>query len=295
MVSSANQVAIAGSLPLSPDRASGAAPASDPAATSTTANLVVASIVGPTSQNTAPAPGSGGQRSASSNSTGPVIADRASSSRNANDASAELSYPGASRPANVVALPLATTPDGVSDPVRGLFPTEGGNRQVRTDSLASALAEVYRGNTQPLAPILGAPLSFANGDAGRSRLPDDGDAEALSPWVRAGPLTIAQMLEQLEDTPYEVDRLAENLPLDPSSMGQVIAQYLDEVDGLAGILTDLLTSARLRPWLHGAALVALGSVLAHRLRRKAQSDARASSGREEPGSPWLLDLHLEET
>jgi hypothetical protein len=130
---------------------------------------------------------------------------------------------------------------------------------------------------------------------GRSRLPEDGDEAALDPWARARALTIAQMLEQLEDSPRELDQLAENLPLDTSSMGQAVEQYLDEVDGLAGILTDLLTSERLRPWLHGAALVAVGCVLAHRLRRKAKSDARDNAGRDEPECPWLLDPHLEET
>jgi hypothetical protein len=107
-------------------------------------------------------------------------------------------------------------------------------------------------------------------------------------------MTIAQLLEQLEDSPHEVDVLAESLPLDRTAMEQAIEQYLDQVDGLGGILADLLTSEHLRPWLHGAALVALSAVLAHRLRRKAKSNARDSVARYEPGSPWLLDPHLEE-
>jgi hypothetical protein len=78
-------------------------------------------------------------------------------------------------------------------------------------------------------------------------------------------------------------------------VAQAIEQYLDQADGLGGILADLLTSERLRPWLHGAALVAVGSVLTHRLRRKAKSDARDSAGKYEPESSWLLDLNLEET
>jgi hypothetical protein len=108
-------------------------------------------------------------------------------------------------------------------------------------------------------------------------------------------MAIAQMLEQLEDSPHEADVLAESIPLDRTAMEQAIEQYLDQVDGLGGILADLLTSEHLRPWLHGAALVAVGTVLAHRLRRKAKSDARESPGRYQPGSPWLLDPHLEET
>jgi hypothetical protein len=224
-----------------------------------------------------------------------VITERPSGSHKANDASAELSYSGASGPTSVVALPIAPVPttSDVSDPIRELFHNESGKGNSRTDSLASALTETYRGNSQPSPP----PAVYSvNLDPGRSRLPDDGDEQtALSPWARAAALTIAQMLEQLEDSPHDVDLLAENLPLEGASMEHAIEHYLDEVDGLGGILTDLLTSERLRPWLHGAALAAVGSVLAHRLRRKAKSDAREDAGRYEPESPWSLDWHLEET
>jgi hypothetical protein len=181
----------------------------------------------------------------------------------------------------------------VSDPVRELFHDESGKGNARTDSLASALAATYRGNSQPSPPPAVYSVKL---DPGWSRLPDDGDEPtALNPWTRAGALTIAQMLEQLEDSPHDVDLLAESLPLDAASMEQALEHYLDEVDGLGGILTDLLTSERLRPWLHGAALVTVGSVLAQRLRRKAKSDTHDCAGRYEPESPWPLDWHLEET
>jgi hypothetical protein len=191
---------------------------------------------------------------------------------------------------------LALIPDDTSAPVRELFHAEGGNGKVRTYNLASALAEAHRGSSQPpwAAPVL--PTHSVKLYPGRSDLREDGGEEAgLGPWPRAGALTIAQMLEQVDDAPYEVDLLAMNLPQNMTCMEQAIEQYLDQVDGLGGILTDLLTSERLRPWLHGAALAAVGCVVAHRLRRKGKSDAHDCAGRYDPESPLLVDWHLEET
>jgi hypothetical protein len=99
------------------------------------------------------------------------------------------------------------------------------------------------------------------------------------------------MLDQVDDSPYEVDLLASTLPQDAAS----IEQYLDQADGLGGILIDLLTSERLRPWLQGAALAAVGCVVARRLRRKEESGFYDRAGRYDPESPLLVDWHLEET
>jgi hypothetical protein len=137
---------------------------------------------------------------------------------------------------------------------------------------------------------------FVKLDPGRSDRREDGDLETgLGPWDRLGALKIGQMFEQLDDSPYEVDLLAGNLPLDTTRMEQALEQYLDELDGLGGILTDLLASERLRPWLHGAALAAVGALVAHRSRRKGKSGAHGYAGRYDPESPLLLDGHLDET
>jgi hypothetical protein len=127
------------------------------------------------------------------------------------------------------------------------------------------------------------------------RAEESEDQRDLGFWAGAGALTIAQMFEQLEDSPQEVDLLAENLPADATGLEQAVEQYLDQADGLGGILVDLLTSERLRPWLHGAALAAVSTVVAHRMRRKTKSKLHDEAGGDEPESPWFLDLHPEET
>jgi hypothetical protein len=191
---------------------------------------------------------------------------------------------------------LALIPYDTSDPLRELFRAEGGNGTVRTYNLASALAEAQRGSFPP--PWAAAVLRIAsvNLDPGRSDLREDGGEQArLGPWAWPGALTIAQMLEQVDDSPYEVDQLADTLPQDATCIEQAIEQYLHQADGLGGILMDLLTSERLRTLLHGAALAAVGCVVARRLRRKGQSDAHDCAGTYDPESPLLVDWQLEET
>jgi hypothetical protein len=193
----------------------------------------------------------------------------------------------------VIALPLGPSLENASDDVWVPFRTEGSNGKSRIDSLASALAAVYRGNPPAPSPLSPGVYSVNLG-AAPARVAEESEEAGLGRWP--GALTLAQMLEQLEDVPQEVDLLAENLPCDTAGSEQAVEQYLDQVDGLGGILTDLLTSERLRPWLHGAALAAVGAVVAHRMRRKAKSDVHNGAGkRDEPESPWLFDLHSAET
>jgi hypothetical protein len=292
--STAIQYPVASALALSPYRSSDPALASNPNANSSTGNPVAASTVRPTSESEAPnsdvqhvPPGNSGITS--------VTSDRPSP-RNTSDVSTELSSAGASRAGNGLTLLLALIPDDTSDPVRELFHAEGSDSKVRTYNLASALAEAQRGSFPPpwAAPVL--TIHPVKLDLGRSDMMEDGGEETgLGPWAWAGALTIAQMLEPVDDSPYEVDLLASTLSQDTTCVEQAIEQCLDRVDGLGGILIDLLTSERLRPWLHGAALAAVGCVVARRLRRKGKSDAHEGAGTYDPESPLLVDWHLEET
>jgi hypothetical protein len=285
------QVPIAGPVPLGPYSPLSVSSSSTLAATATSSNALTGSIFGPEVGNVAPGPGGGD----SSGSSIPTLTEATNSARKAAEIASVQADASGSRPTSGTVLPLAPSLDDANDQVRELFQVDR-SRKVRTDSLASALAEAYRGNppsTAPPPPPGDYSVSLDPGPIPRG----DGEHEdiGLGPWAGAGALTIAQMLEQLEDSPQEVDLLAETLPFDPAKWEQAIEQYLDRIDGLGGILTDLMTSPRLQPWLHGAALAAVGSVLAHRLRRKAKSAVRGGTGGIEPEGPWLLDLHPEET
>jgi hypothetical protein len=114
----------------------------------------------------------------------------------------------------------------------------------------------------------------------------------------AAAIAIEQLLRWDAASPREVDWLAQSLPLNPANLEQAIARCLDQIDAAGGVLTDLLVSQRLLPWLQGAVLASAACVLAHQLRRKARSVAIAevgAPGEEGEDFPWLLDWRSEES
>jgi len=107
-------------------------------------------------------------------------------------------------------------------------------------------------------------------------------------------VALNRMIEKDENSPLEADRLAEFLPFDPAKLDQAIAQYLDQIDDLGGVLADLMRSDRLLHWLEGTALIAAASIVARRWKRDPSESSSEEDG--EGISPiWLLGLRPEET
>jgi hypothetical protein len=156
-----------------------------------------------------------------------------------------------------------------------------------TGGTSSFLPQLNQGNM----PASSTPGTLGHG-SGRGA--DRGDAEGIGGLTRALANALNRMLERDEDSPLEADRLAESLPFDPAMLDRAIAQYLDQIDDLGGVLADLMRSDRVLPWLEGAALAAAASIVARRWDGK-PSDS--SSGEEGEGvtPSWLFGLGPEES
>jgi hypothetical protein len=86
----------------------------------------------------------------------------------------------------------------------------------------------------------------------------------------------------------EIQQLAELLPINLAAVDRAIQHYLESVDGLGGVLSDLLTSDGASPWLMGIVVVS-GCLLARRVSRDTKHEPLLSSA-DGSVSFWQWDL-----
>jgi hypothetical protein len=98
-----------------------------------------------------------------------------------------------------------------------------------------------------------------------------------------------------EDSPREGDQLAKSLPLDPAKLDRAIQHYLDQIDGVGGILADLLAGDGLHPWLMGAAVTCVAVVVARRYARRRRSEPVLTLCGEVGSSSWIIGLSSEDS
>jgi hypothetical protein len=156
-----------------------------------------------------------------------------------------------------------------------------------TGGTSSSVTPLNQGNMPPSST----PGTLAHG-SGRGA--DGGDAGGIGGLTRALADALNRMFGRDEDSPLEADRLAEALPFDPAKLDRAIAQYLDQIDDLGGVLADLMRSDRVLPWLEGAALAAAASIVARRWNRK-PSDSSSGEEGEEVTPSWFFGLGPEES
>lgn len=92
------------------------------------------------------------------------------------------------------------------------------------------------------------------------------------------------------DSPRESDQLAESLPLDLAKLDRAIQLYLDQIDGVSGILADLMAGDGPHPWLMGAAVTCVAVVVARRYARRRRSEPVLTLCGEEGPSSWIIGL-----
>jgi len=118
---------------------------------------------------------------------------------------------------------------------------------------------------------------------------DNGAHAGIAGVARAGAGALERIFDQGEETPLEADRLAESLSFDPAALDQAIARYLDRIDDLGDVLSDVLRPDRLSPWLQGTALATVACIAARRWNRK-RSDSSLGEDGEDVTPSWLIEL-----
>ena len=98
-----------------------------------------------------------------------------------------------------------------------------------------------------------------------------------------------------DDSPRETDQLVESLPLDLAKLDRAIQHYLDQIDGVGGILADLLAGDGPQPWLIGATVTCAAAVIARRCARRRRSEPILAAGGEGLSSSWLIGLSSEDS
>jgi hypothetical protein len=187
---------------------------------------------------------------------------------------------------------LTTGGDGTTEDAREASSSDA---RVDTGSPSSSLSQSTHYNPQATSS------DAERSDHGRgnkqrpSRLAGGAeDAQGAEIRAREIALAIDHLLGQGENSPQEVDRLAESLPFDPAKLDQAIEHYLNQVGDLGGALADLLISKHLLPWLQGAALATTACVVAHHVNRKTKPTTLQGAGGGDTISSWLLELRSEE-
>lgn len=117
-----------------------------------------------------------------------------------------------------------------------------------------------------------------------------GQSEGSSELGKGGPLAMAPGLAPIRrDGAREIDQLADLLSINLAAVDQAIQHYLDQVDGLGGMLSDLLTGDGATPWLMGAAVLS-GCMVARRVSRGGRDEPRVCVGGDGTTSSWYPDL-----
>lgn len=86
----------------------------------------------------------------------------------------------------------------------------------------------------------------------------------------------------------EIQQLAELLPINLAAVDRAIQHYLESVDELGGVLTDLLAGDGATPWLMGVVVLS-GCLLARRVSRSTKHEPLLS-GADGSVSFWQWDL-----
>jgi hypothetical protein len=202
-----------------------------------------------------------------------------------------LPNPGAASPTDLVGL---SPMPGVTN--EGASATSHPGSKEDTGSLSSSLTPPSNlGNLPPSSPALGRLDQGWRGDRGDSARGNRVEGgTGIAGLARAAANALNRMRDQDGGSPLEADQLAESLPFDPETLDQAIAQYLDQIDEVGGVLAELLGSDRLLPWLEGAALASAASIVARRWHRR-PSDSSPSEDGEEATPSWFFGLGPEES